>query len=78
MLELKAILNSMKKNGEEFVNKSIIDITTMKNINKRFYNKRRITIKKKQERLEKEKVENPAKYSDREKRRLTMGESIQY
>jgi hypothetical protein len=36
----------MRKNGEEYANTSIIDITTMKSINKRFYNKRRIIIKK--------------------------------
>ena len=39
----------------------------MKSINKRFYNKKRNIIN---EKLEKEKIENPAKFLEREKRRL--------
>jgi hypothetical protein len=45
MQKLKAILNSMRKNGNEYVNKTIID-TTMKSMNKRFNSKRRSIFKK--------------------------------
>jgi hypothetical protein len=78
MLKSKAIMSSMIRNGNEYVNISIIDISMMKNISKRFHSKRKNIIKEKQEKLEKEKIENPAKYLEREKRRLKkLGQSIQ-
>jgi hypothetical protein len=46
MIKSKVILNSMRKNEEEYVNTSIIDIITMKNKNKRFCDKRKSIIKK--------------------------------
>ncbi len=61
----------MRRNENEYVNTSITDIIPMKNINKRYYNrKRNITNERKWKFLKKKRNENPAKYLEREKRRL--------
>ncbi len=74
MLKSKAILNSMRKNGNEYLNTSIIDITTMKSINKRFFNKWRSIIKKGSKKELERKIENPAKYLERDQRRKKVVE----
>ncbi len=60
MLKSKAILSSMRKNGEEFVNTSTIDITRMKNINRKFYSKKKNIIKERSKRnLRKKRLKIP-------------------